>query len=57
VAIAADGSLIAAVRLDEGGAPDRIDVLAREGEAWDIADVVPLDGMVRSAIVAWIRVP
>lgn len=57
VAIAADGSLVAVVRLGDGGAPDRVDVLARDGPSWLAAGTVDLDEEPGSAIVAWVRAP
>lgn len=57
VAIAGDGSLVAVARLDDGGAPDRIDVLARGGSSWSTVGSVALGDDPESAIVAWIRVP
>lgn len=57
VAIAGDGSLVAVVRLDDGGEPERVDVLARDGSSWAAAGIVPFDDEPGSAIVAWIRAP
>jgi hypothetical protein len=57
VAIAGDGSLVAVVRLDDDGAPDRIEVLARDGSSWIAAGAVPFDDEPGSAIVAWVRAP
>jgi hypothetical protein len=57
VAIAGDGSLVAVVRLDDSGAPDRVDVLAGGGSSWAAAGTVPLDAATESALVAWVHAP
>jgi len=57
IAIAGDGSLVAVVRLRDGGEPDRVDVVARDGSWWAAAGTVPFDDAPGSAIVAWVRAP
>jgi hypothetical protein len=54
VAIAPDGSAVAVVRLDEGGAATRIDLLWRRGGSWLAAGSVLLDPADGTAIPGWL---
>jgi len=54
VALAPDGSAVAVVRLDGGGAAARIDVLRRAGNGWQAVGSIGLDPTDGTAIPAWL---